>query len=289
MYTHLRVIMESTNFLTGPENPASPKPFPLNNSILSPTNPSNFRISESNLGDLDSFRDKPEDIGYNDIHLDISGQWRVTLYPEIYGIPESLMTLLSQTISLVNEKPSLEFAGLSNPVISVALKQHIKTLEQQIWSWTPESAKIPAGPERPEALVSGDSPPYDKPDARSLILAIHQAVIIYFYRRVYNMSAMIVQDQVQKALDYIQPCLEVAKYDQDFAISIGWALFIAACEAATPELQRQGLECLEAIDDHGIFIDASKPSSIAQSVWDQRNLSGDMTYSWPDMMTQVSG
>lgn len=252
------------------------------------TLPSGFHVNESRLGDLDTLRDKPDEVGYYDIHLDVSGHWPLTLYPDIYGIPESLMTLHSQTISLVNEKPKLDAAALTNPAKSIALTQHIRTLEQQIWSWKMQESGIPEGPERPDSLVTVETPFYDKPDNKLLVLAIHEAVIIYFYRRVYNMSAMMLQDRVQKTLDYIQPYIEIGNYDQDFSISVGWAVFIASCEAVTQVLQERAMECLEAMDGHGVFIEASEPSSIVKTVWEQRRQSGDFTFSWPDIMVQAT-
>ncbi|KAI9155666.1 C6 transcription factor [Paramyrothecium foliicola] len=290
MYTHLRVIVESTSSVPlSMHDEASLGQLEKGaSSAESAITLRGFGVNESNLGDLDPLRDKPEDIGYNDIHLDVSGQWSMTLYPEMYGIPESLMTLLSQTISLANEKPKLEVAGLSNHAVSLALAHHTKALEQQIWSWSMESSKIPVGPERPSALTSADTPPFDRLDARPMILAIHQALIIYFYRRVYNMSAMIVQDQVQKTLDYLQPHLDILKYDQDYAISVGWALFVAVCEANTTELQNRGLECLESMNGCGVFVETDQPSTIAKSVWERRKRTGDLTLSWPDVMLQVA-
>ncbi|VUC26985.1 unnamed protein product [Clonostachys rosea] len=290
MYTHLRVIMESTNIFPlqiGNENTDPSELSQVNISGASAGALRRFRISPSDLGDLDLMRAKPEDLGYHDIHLEASGIWPATLYPDMYGIPESLMTLLSQTISLANEKPKLELAAITNPSIAISLSNHIKTLEHQVWSWSPQSSQVPAGPAGPQALVTDDTPPLDTPLVEALILAMHKAIIIYFYRRVYNMSVMIVQDLVKKTLDFIQPYIGMFTNDQDYAISIGWSTFIAACEAATPELQKQAFECLEMMDDRGIFIEADKPSVVAKTVWQRREESGDLTFSWPGLMVQA--
>ena len=288
MYTHLRVIMESTNFTTLPRRGASSRINPIESSPVDVRLSSSFRVNESSLGDLDIVRNKPDEVGYYDIHLDVSGNWPLTLYPDIYGIPESIMTLHSQTISLANEKPKLDAAALADPAKSIALTQHIRTLEQQIWSWSMQESGVPEGPERPGPLVTADTPFYDKPDNKLLVLTMHEAIIIYFYRRVYNMNAMMLQDRVKAAMDYIQPYIEIGNYDQDFSISVGWALFIAACEAATPELQARAMECLEAIDGQGVFIETSQPSAIVKTVWEQRRQSGDYTLSWPDVMVQAT-
>ncbi|GJC79608.1 arginine metabolism regulation protein II [Colletotrichum liriopes] len=248
-----------------------------------------FRIAEDALGaDLDLAREKPAEVGYSDIHLDISGHWPATMYPDIYGVPESLMTLLSQTISFANEKLKLEAIAMYDPRVSMSMTRHIKQLEQNIWSWSLESMDMKSGPSRPRELVTKDTRLVDHPIIKSLTLAMHQALIIYFYRRVYNMSAMVIQDSVRKTLDYIQPCLEETSDDHDFAASIGWAGFVAACEATTPDLQERGRKVLEAIDNNGVIFGTDKPSTLAQSVWDRRKETGDWTLSWPDIMRNIS-
>ena len=280
MYTHLRLILETTN--------VSLKSLELESSQTSTSSqliehsiPRSFGIKAQNLGDLDLTRQKTEEVGYNDIHLDVTGMWQATLYPEIYGVPESLMSLLSQTISLVNEKPRLEAAGICDPTVSLALSRHIRTLEQQIWSWTTSSEKKL----KSFSNDKNEDSTRDRPHMESMILAMHQAVIIFFYRRVYNMSVMIIQSQVQKALEYIQPCLDMGRFDSDFSVSIGWSTFIAVCEAATPKLQELGLQCLEAVDDHGMFLEYEKPSAMAKAVWEQREKTNDFTFGWPDLLT----
>ncbi|KAL0929229.1 uncharacterized protein CTRU02_215770 [Colletotrichum truncatum] len=288
MYTHLRLIAESTSLKplvqaaqadVASEPTASPE---YNAAIGLP----GFRLDENNLGKLDTTQEKTMEVGYNDIHLQVSGYWQPTLYPKMYSMPESLMTLLSQTISLATEKPALEAAALTSPSVSVALSHHTRTLEQQIWSWTPSPIELPVGPGRPQSLVTADTPALDNRDARSMVLAVHQAIMIFFYRRVYNMNAMIVQEQVRKTLDFLEPCVGTRVFDQDFAVTIGWSCFIAACEAVSPDLQKRGLEYLEAMDGSGVFIETDKPSVIAKAVWKRRACSGDMSYSWLDHMMQ---
>ncbi|KAJ0303625.1 hypothetical protein Brms1b_011598 [Colletotrichum noveboracense] len=288
VYTHLRVIAESTD-ISSDNAPKTGQALSAQAQAQAATEMAvslrKFRIAEDSLGaDLDISREKPAEVGYADIHLDISGHWPVTMYPDIYGVPESLMTLLSQTISFANEKAKLEAIALYDPRVSAGLSRHVKMLEQHIWSWSLDSSDNQSGPSRPREVMNRDARLVDHPVIKSLTLAMHQALIIYFYRRVYNMSAMVIQDAVRKTLDYLQPCLEETADDHDFATSIGWAGFIAACEATTPDLQERGKLILESIDTQGVIFGADKPSVLAQSVWDKRKETGDWTLSWPDLM-----
>ncbi|KAH6885203.1 fungal-specific transcription factor domain-containing protein [Thelonectria olida] len=280
MYTHLRVIAESVSLLPEAINT-------LDQSVTPEVSVRNFRLTEESLNiGLDPAHEKSLDVGYNDIHLQIQGQWKETLYPVIYGIPESLMTLLSQTISIANEKKRLEGLARINPKISVDLAHHVKTLETSIWSWSGAAESV--GPARPpQTVLETEQELIDHPQARSMALAIHQALVIYFYRRVYDVNAMILQDNVRKTLDYLEPCLEQMIDDQDFVASLAWPAFIAASEAVAPDLQEKALRCLTVTDERGLYFTPKPARQIVSSIWERRKQSGDWTMSWPCIITEA--
>ncbi|KAM0549929.1 hypothetical protein ACHAPJ_009176 [Fusarium lateritium] len=277
MYTHLRVIAESMSLCN--------EALPESSTEVQDRDPSQgrtFRITAEalNIG-LDPAQEKTDEMGYNDIHLEVQGRWNQTLYPVMYGIPESLMTLLSQTVSLSNEKKRLDTVARCNPGISDALAKHTKTLENRIWAWT--SALEPVAPAK---LPSGnDQDLLTHPQVRSMTLAIHQALIIYFYRRVYDMNAMILQDLVRKTLDFLEPCLSELIDDQDFATSLAWPAFVAACEAVSPDLQERALKCLGVTDDKGVYFTPKPARILVPLIWDKRKQSGDWTTSWQSLVS----
>lgn len=280
MYTHLRVIAESVSLLPEAINTAS-------QSSSSEVTVRNFRLTEESLNiGLDPAHEKSPEVGYKDIHLQIQGRWKETLYPVIYGIPESLMTLLSQTISIANEKKRLESLARVNPKISVDLAHHVKSLETSIWSWTMAAESV--GPPRPPMnITNGDLELIDHPQARSMALAIHQGLVIYFYRRVYDVNAMILQDNVRKTLDHLEPCLEQMIDDQDFVASLAWPAFIAASEAVAPELQEKSLRCLTVTDERGLYFTPRPAKQIVSAIWERRKVSGDWTMSWPCVIAEA--
>ncbi|UZP32352.1 hypothetical protein NXS19_000168 [Fusarium pseudograminearum] len=274
MYTHLRVIAESMSLCTEAITESSTSENQVQE--LSRT----FRITEEGLNiGLDPAQEKTDDIGYNDIHLEVQGRWNHTLYPVIYGIPESLMTLLSQTVSLSNEKARLENIARCNPGISEALAKHTKTLENRIWAWPStldSTGPVEVSP-RTTDLVT-------QPQIRSMTLAIHQALVIYFYRRVYDMNAMILQDLVRKTLDYLEPCLSDLIDEQDFATSLAWPAFVAGCEAVTPELQERALVCLGVTDERGVYFTREPARVVVPFIWEGRRRSGDWSASWQSLV-----
>ncbi|RSL50148.1 hypothetical protein CEP54_012088 [Fusarium duplospermum] len=57
------------------------------------------------------------------------------------------------------------------------------------------------------------------PKPKSLAQGLDQALIIYFYRRIFNLGLMLLQDVVRRTLDYLEPC--VARLDdQDLTVYI---------------------------------------------------------------------
>ncbi|KAF4992886.1 hypothetical protein FGRMN_6829 [Fusarium graminum] len=261
MYTHLRVIAEKVQDRDVNQDRT-------------------FRITEEGLNiGLDPAQQKTDEIGYSDIHLEVQGQWSHTLYPVIYGIPESLMTLLSQTVSLSNEKKRLESVARCNPGISEALAKHTKTLENRIWAWKPTLHTTGSAD-----IAGADQDLVMHPQIQSMTLAIHQALIIYFYRRVYDMNAMILQDLVKKTLDYLEPCLSELIDDQDFATSLAWPAFVAACEAVSSDLQERALKCLSITDDKGVYFTPKPAKAFVPLIWDKRKESGDWTTSWQSLV-----
>lgn len=279
MYTHLRVIAESMSLCTEAITESSANGNQVQE--LSRT----FRITEEGLNiGLDPAQEKTDDIGYNDIHLEVQGRWNHTLYPVIYGIPESLMTLLSQTVSLSNEKSRLENVARRNPGISEALAKHTKTLENRVWAWP--STLDPTGPVE---VSSRTTDLVTQPQIRSMTLAIHQALVIYFYRRVYDMNAMILQDLVRKTLDYLEPCLSDLIDEQDFATSLAWPAFVAGCEAVTPELQERALVCLGVTDEKGVYFTREPARVAVPLIWEGRRRSGDWSVSWQSLVVDGLG
>lgn len=257
VYTYFRIIMESICFVTGRCN----REFP-NGSL------GRFSVTEDTLeAGLDPTSQKSPEEGFNDIHLDVNGRWQETLYTKIYGIPETLLTLLSQTVKLANGKQRLETVAISSKRVSDALRRHTKRLERNLWTV------------RLHENTPGD---HESPES-PLISAVYQAVIIYFYRQVQKIDAMLLQDSVGKALDCLEPCLDNLDHGHDLTLLVAWAAFVVACEAATDSLQERALACLIRVEACAAFFTIRKMSHIARRVWEHRQQTDDWTISWLDI------
>jgi arginine metabolism regulation protein II len=94
VYVYYRIIMGSICFATGRCTRG------FSNGSLE-----RFSVTEGTLEvGLDPTVEKTFEVGYNNIHLGFHGKWQETLYTKIYGVPETLLTLLSQTVKLANGK-----------------------------------------------------------------------------------------------------------------------------------------------------------------------------------------
>lgn len=256
MYTYFRIIMESICFVTG-----------RCSRLIANGSIERFSVTEETLeAGLDPTVEKTSEVGYNDIHLDVNGRWQETLYTKIYGVPETLLTLLSQTVKLANGKQRLEAAATSSKRVSDALRRHTKRLERNLWTLRLHELKL------------GEASP-----ATPLVLAVHQALIVYFYRQVQRVDAMILQDSVTKALDHLEPCLDQLDHGDDLTLLIAWATFVVACEAATDALQARALACLERIEKCAAYFTIRRMSHIAKRVWEHRQQTDDWTVSWLDV------
>ncbi|CAG9981804.1 unnamed protein product [Clonostachys byssicola] len=258
-YTHLRIMVESIcsiECVQSLNHISQPHTFTQNIHFLR-----NFQLTEErlNLG-LDPSSPKDDDEGYNDIHLETQGNWKKTMYPFLYAVPESLTTLLSQTLSLANAKPQLDRIALANPKTAAALAQHTFNLERNIWDWT-----------LPSRSNEGDM---DREEIKCVALAFHQAIYIYFYRRIHKVYPGILQTAVAQTLEYLGPCMRGGSEERDFSTSLSWSCFIAACEAITPELQDKSLEYLSRFDLKGSFWAPWQAVKTVKQIWKKRDHRG---------------
>lgn len=282
VYTYLRIMAESTCGCAlldiCPDRPSSS----LLSIESSPISLRSFRMAHDSLdAEIDITLEKSNNIGQNDIHLEVMGQWKDTLLPDIYGIPESLMTLLSQAIRLANEQELLHRGPAMDVRVIEELKRRASTLEQYILSWEPPSSSLPS---LVNDLAIKDAQNSQNQAAYFMMRALHQALVLFYYRRVPNISALMLQDTVRNCLHFLMRYdnarVESASRDK----TILWPGFVAACEALDPDLQHGLLDWLVAAGHRTSLGPFSAAAGTAQCVWKAREETKDYTLSWFDVM-----
>ncbi|OAA70112.1 C6 transcription factor [Akanthomyces lecanii RCEF 1005] len=216
-----------------------------------------FRVADqSTESDLRMSIQKIAPAAYEDVHLEVMGDWTKSLFPELYGLPESLLGLLSQTIRLANEQELLHRDANVDVSMITNLCRRTKALEQNILSW-----KLPYGQIIPR-----------------LATTFHQAVILFYYRRVQNINGLMLQDGVQKVLANLS-----ATDEPHEAAPLLWPAFLAACEAIEPFL-REGLEdWLVRMGERTCIPAFGAVAEMARQVWALREEKRDYTLSWFDV------
>ena len=270
MYTHLRILAEATctfaDFISDFGD--------LQNQALSPA-----RVPEFRVGDYASHAEATANIlventeSADDIHLEECGREESRLYSAIFGVPRSLMSLLSRIVALANEKVALKTPALAESNTSSAIEKYSKTVETALWSWHIPEKTFEQGIQ--ELSLPSFSLSADGVDV-NLSRAMYQAVIIYFYRRVYDTDAMVLQDRVKTCLHDLEPCLGDEIDDRNYATTIAWVAYVASCGAVIPDLRRQAILLLKRINRRAVILTAGPAEQIAK-FWENRLKRGQDT------------
>ena len=179
--------------------------------------------------DLDIDEPKEHEAGLHDIHLEDSRHFSETLYSQIYGIPETWLSLVSQTTRLANVMDTLltNSGTLKKRVNSEtweALQRRSSRLENMICSLDLRSGinsslGVQYSPGRPHA---------------HMLRALNSALVIFFYRRIRQVHPTILQGLVD---DVIAALHDFDNGLEQFGLTgpgIAWPAFMAGCEAIAP-------------------------------------------------------
>lgn len=224
--------------------------------------------------------------GENDLHIAKPGLYPPTMYPEIFGIPESFMFLLSQVIRLGNEK-------------DIAQQEKQRRADQsyepqtcrQVGDFTIRAKAMERGIEqlrgqiRPEMSSGTDNnnnnDPYVLP---SLLEGLQHALSIYFYRRIYDVSSSLIQPQVLAVRDWL---FANDQANPDFlygCFGLVWPAFIAACEADGEQVRESFRRWLKGAASRSGLACFTQYLGIVERVWHVRSGWGGENISWLDIV-----
>lgn len=188
-----------------------------------------FRLG--NWSDLDKqmMKIKGQEEGENDLHLQLPGMWPNTLYPEIFGIPENYMFALSLVIRLGQWKDDAlredeaEAPRLKEFVTRAKIvERYIKQLRHASHSAENMYNKQTNNPE---------------PSLNEMLNTMQNALAIYYYRRIHDVDASMLQPQVIRVRDNLLRFESAGPGMMNGFARLLWPAFIAACEAEDPEVQ----------------------------------------------------
>ncbi|KAI9370259.1 fungal-specific transcription factor domain-containing protein [Aspergillus egyptiacus] len=179
-----------------------------------------FLRLEAQDADSDLNINEPKDnrTGLRDIHLQDSRSFSDTLYRQIYGIPETWLSLVSQTTRLANAMETFRMAQKSASKSPRRLEAW-ETLQRR-------SVRL-------ENLICAcDLSPMPGPG--HIMRALNAALVIFFYRRIRRVHPAVLAahvDSVIAALTDFTASRPPGK--QCIGLGGAWPVFIAGCEALT--------------------------------------------------------
>ncbi|GKZ20879.1 hypothetical protein AbraIFM66951_009198 [Aspergillus brasiliensis] len=279
-YVYLRIFHESTSVLPVSHveiesDHASP------DTVRSIASSRSFRLRQWE-GRLDQRMSelKEQHQGENDLHLEIPGRWESTMYPQVFGLPESLLFLLSQVTRLGNERDLSDMGSYTGALDFKQFSARARSLERCISTWRPPSMSD-ADPDNIVAQTNATV-------IRLTLSALHKALLIFFYRRIYDVDPMILQDKAWQVRDALAQVERDDMPSTRVAAPFIWAAFIAACEALDPTLQdwfAGWFETSARRSGLGTFKLALK---IARQVWERQRqpLNSSASTSWPQVMRE---
>jgi hypothetical protein len=220
-------------------------------------------------------RDREE--GENDLHLERPGLFSATLYPEIFGIPESWLHLLSCVIRLGAEKDAAE-DSTSN---SINLKDFIgraKSLEDYINQLQ--------RPNQATFTFSSQHSTLDQHILENMLEAMRLALALYFYRRIYDINASILQGKVIGVRDCLLQCEYADSSVVHGSAGFIWPAFVAACEAEDPDVQQSFARWFEISAQRSGLSGFTRTLSSIRKIWQEKR-GGGSSMTWLDLMRKV--
>lgn len=203
-------------------------------------------------------------LGQNDLHLEFPGRWDLTMYPEIFGIPESFVGLVSHVTRLGNERDRLLNGSPADNGCTPTMRDFLlraKLLDEHVCRWEP-----PSGPHH------------------FMFCAMQKALSIFFYRRVYDVDVTTLQHSVRQVRDLLAQSQTWYTESGQRGVFPVWPAFVTACEALSPDLQEFFQTWFEQGFQQGGLASFRLAASIVRDVWGNRAQVRGKAVHWPEIM-----
>lgn len=299
VYTWLRIVGEST-FVLHDYNLSSSSLEALGSrfrarslrssaeSEVSEPNPrlDDFLRLETQNSDSDLNIDEPKDqaSALYDIHLQDSRSHPETLYKQIYGIPETWLSLVSQTTRLANVLETFCVAREAGKNVNLraweTLQRRSMRLENMICSFS-------LGRTRAGVLeLHADSKSHGH-----MVEALNAALVIFFYKRIRHTHPAALQGHVDSVITALEACSATRTEEDPTGPGTAWPLFIAGCEAISAPRREAIMALLDKASTVCGFAAFSAARNIICEVWSKQDEHltanrGESMPSWVDIVQQ---
>lgn len=212
----------------------------------------------------------------NDLHLQLPGSWSQTLYPEIFGVPEAYLLLLSLVIRLGREKESADRGG-SNTLPLKDFVRRAKALEVCISRVKQLSADSCSKVQQqcPQGVLD------------NMLDAMQHSLAIYFYRRIYDLDASLLHHKVVAVRDCLLGFESADPANIHGSAILMWPAFIAACEAEDPELQASFSSWFQGCAQRSGLRSFNSTMTKIERCWMEKKHADGRNVAWLDLMKDV--
>jgi arginine metabolism regulation protein II len=227
-----------------------------------------FRLPDLSNLDASLQRVKDQAEGENDLHLAYPGDFPATMYPEVVAVPEIYMVLLSVIVRLGKAKDT-------NGVLPSDFLTQAKNLERAILRSSPATRDCRGG-------ISSNAA--NENVLRDMRLAMHEALLLYFYRRIYDVDASLLQGRARLICECLLRCEAADSQSLYGSTGFRWPAFIAACETEELDVQQSFTLLFRRLAQRsGLSMFTSTLQDI-QQVWSEKQKCHTVSVSWLDIM-----
>ncbi|XHG03031.1 hypothetical protein AWENTII_006352 [Aspergillus wentii] len=268
-YAYMRIMAETTVFPDNSNNEIAE--YSLNDSRVSNDR---FRATTTVSWTDDTMAtEKDPWMAQRDLHLAIPGRWGLTLFPELYGVTETFLMLLSQIVRLANERD----LTLTSPVSG---RNALGLRDFSIWAKALEKGTRMLL----ESSTVGFGDESFGPNSGSMAQVMYTALLIFLYRRVYDVDASLLQKEVQQIQSLLVRIQEEDGFLNDStSTTLIWPTFIAASEATEPDSQAYFSLWFDSTSKATGLVSASLAKKITETIWAKRR-NAKFSCSWPELL-----
>ena len=221
-------------------------------------------------------RVKGQEEGENDLFLERPGFWAGDLYPEVYGVPQTWLFLLSQVIRLGNEKDAAENEPATSSLNLKDFTSRAKSLEKCINQLQ--------SPSQTTNGFDADQNGGGRSPSEYLLEAMHHALALYFYRRIHDVDTVLLQPKVVSIRDCLLRCETIDPSLVYSSSGFIWPAFIAACEAEDFEVQLSFSTWFTNCAQRSGLSSFTTILETVEQVWQEKWNANGSSVTWLDLM-----
>lgn len=215
------------------------------------------------------------------IHLADSQLDEHNMYMQLYGVPETWLSLVSQITRLANLIDGLSSREEADAGVLVSLEPKAAHLEKAVCVFRRRH--------QGETDNSGSTAEVISPHVH-MVHALSSALVVFFYRRIRKVNPLLLQDSVNSVISHLQSFDEALEKRGLRGPGTAWPAFVAGAEAISYRQRRSITTWLDKGFAKSGFAGYQVSREILEEVWektDDSEAAGDFT-TWMDVCKQTN-